>query len=135
MRKAVGDAGEELSFAYETARLHSEGYPELAGKARWVGRESPAYGFDILSFAGRTFHGSPERPLAIEVKAQSLVARPSFSLYISKHEWNTANLLGEGRIPLELSSKFDVEIGGPTTSADSATRVLCTLQSSDELFA
>lgn len=98
MRKAVGDAGEALSFAYETARLNSEGYPELAGTIRWVARESPAYGFDILSFCGRTFHGSPERPLAIEVKAQSLVARPSFSLYISKHEWDTANLLGQGHI-------------------------------------
>ena len=59
MRKAVGDAGEALSFAYETMRLHSEGYAELAVKVRWVARESPAYGFDILSFAGRASPGSP----------------------------------------------------------------------------
>jgi len=98
MRKAVGDAAEELSFAYERERLRSEGYPVLAGKIRWVARESPAYGFDILSFSGRAFHGSPESPLAIEVKAQSLVARPSFSLYITKHEWDTANLLGQAHV-------------------------------------
>lgn len=98
MRKAVGDAGEELSFTYERERLRSEGYPVLAEKIRWVARESPAYGFDILSFSGRAFYSSPERPLAIEVKAQSLVARPSFSLYITKHEWDTANLLQQAHV-------------------------------------
>lgn len=98
MRKAVGDGGEELSLSYEKERLRSEGYPRLAGKVRWVARESPAYGFDILSFSGRAFNSTPEHPLAIEVKAQSLVARPLFSLYISKHEWDTANLLGRAYV-------------------------------------
>jgi hypothetical protein len=65
---------------------------------RWVARESAAYGFDILSFSGSAFDGSPNRPLAIEVKAQSLVARPMFLLYITKHEWETGKALGDAHI-------------------------------------
>lgn len=93
LRKAVGDAAEELSLRFERSRLRSEGYPALAERVRWVARESAAYGFDILSFSGKTFSAAPESQLAIEVKGQSLVARPLFSLYITSHEWKTAKAL------------------------------------------
>ena len=49
-RKAIGDAGEELSFDYERRRLREEGFPDLAARVRWVARETAAYGFDVLSF-------------------------------------------------------------------------------------
>lgn len=98
LRKAVGDAAEELSFVHEQNRLRSEGYPFLAERVRWVARESAAYGFDVLSFSGETFSGLPESQLAIEVKGQSLVARPTFSFYITSHEWKTAKLLNESYV-------------------------------------
>jgi hypothetical protein len=94
-RKAVGTAAERLSFIYEKQRLTKAGYSSLASRIRWVARESPAYGFDILSFCGANSLGRiPETQLAIEVKGQSLVARPNFSFFLTRHEWRTANMLG-----------------------------------------
>ena len=98
LRKAVGDAAEELSLGFERSRLRSEGYPALAERVRWVARESAAYGFDILSFVGKLSSAAPESHLAIEVKGQSLVARPVFSLYITSHEWRTAKALSDSYI-------------------------------------
>jgi hypothetical protein len=98
LRKAVGDAAEELSLVYEQRRLEAEGYPDLAERVRWVARESAAYGFDILSFSGKMFPAAPESQLAIEVKGQSLAARPVFSLYITRHEWRTAKALSDSYI-------------------------------------
>jgi hypothetical protein len=95
-RKAIGDAGEELSFEYERKRLKQEGFPRLADRVRWVARESPAYGFDILSFFGRPHgDGVPENQLAIEVKANALTARGSFFFFLTEHEWRTAHKLGK----------------------------------------
>lgn len=98
LRKAVGDAAEELSVRFERSRLTSEGYSALAERVRWVARESAAYGFDILSFSGKMSSAAPESQLAIEVKGQSLVARPVFSLYITSHEWSTARALNDSYI-------------------------------------
>jgi hypothetical protein len=98
-RKAVGDAGEELSVEYERRRLTADGFPELARLIRWVGRESPAYGFDIASFWGRDPTGQggaprePTGPLAIEVKSIATPGGPRFPLYLSYHEWETAREL------------------------------------------
>src|SRR6267143_1170464 len=94
-RKAIGDAAEELSFNYERARLTREGHPSLAARVRWVARESPAYGFDILSFCGTSkSFVSPERPLAIEVKGQAVAASKEFTFFLTRHEWGTALTLG-----------------------------------------
>jgi hypothetical protein len=95
-RKVVGTAAERLSLSYEQQRLATEGYPALAARVRWVARESPAYGFDILSFCGTNSNGRvPETQRAIEVKGQTLVARPNFSFFLTKHEWRTATALGD----------------------------------------
>jgi hypothetical protein len=94
-RKALGDAGEELTLNYERARLKKEGFPELATRVRWVARESAAYGFDVLSFFGASFGtNKPAGRLAIEVKANALIARPVFHLFLTEHEWSTACRLG-----------------------------------------
>ena len=98
-RKALGDAGEELTLNYERARLKKEGFPGLAARVRWVARESAAYGFDVLSFFGASFGASdPEERLAIEVKANALAARPAFQLFLTDHEWSTASRLGRSYI-------------------------------------
>lgn len=95
-RKAIGDAGEELSIEHERRRLDSEGFPDLARLVRWVGRESPAYGFDIASFWGKAPTGrgnntsEPQRPLAIEVKSTFALVGPKFPIYVSHHEWDMA---------------------------------------------
>jgi hypothetical protein len=93
-RKAIGDAAEELSLEFEKARLHREGFGYLAPRVRWVAKESPAYGFDILSFSG-TMHGlaSPEDAIAIEVKGMAVAARGRFEFYLTQHEWRTASAL------------------------------------------
>ncbi len=93
-RKAVGETAEKLSLGYERERLGREGYPALATRVRWVAHESAAYGFDVLSFCGSSRCPElPERPLAIEVKGQAVVARNGFSFYLTSHEWRTARTL------------------------------------------
>jgi len=100
-RKVIGDAGEELSIRYERKRLTSEGFPELARQIRWVGQESPAYGYDVASFWGRNPLGvvegskDPHSHLAIEVKSASSPVEARFPLYLSSHEWEIALDLGE----------------------------------------
>lgn len=94
-RKSIGDAAEQLSFQYERSRLREEGFPQLAELVRWVARESPAYGFDILSFCGPSLDpDTPTRPLGVEVKGMSLAARAEFRFYLTFHEWQTALRLG-----------------------------------------
>lgn len=99
IRKAVGDTAEELSLIFEKARLANEGFPDLASRVRWVARESPAYGFDILSFAGKSFAPLPvDVELAIEVKGVSIAAAASFRMFLTHHEWDTARRIGEQHI-------------------------------------
>lgn len=92
-RKLLGDAGEQLTVAYEHARLEAEGYPELSARVRWVARESAAYGFDVLSFFGKR-DAIPSRPLAIEVKSIARGAADVFPLYLTEHEWKTSQQVG-----------------------------------------
>jgi hypothetical protein len=94
-RRAIGDAGEQLTLAYERRRLDAEGFQALARDVRWVAQESPAYGFDVLSFCGLAGGGDPEDRLAIEVKSMSRVAPVSFSFFLTVHEWETAVELGD----------------------------------------
>ena len=94
LRKAIGDAGEELSIAYERARLHTQGHPELAERVWWAGRESPAYGFDVGSFVGGDGTAAPDTPLAIEVKSVAYPVARVFPLHLTVHEWRTACRLG-----------------------------------------
>jgi hypothetical protein len=95
-RKLIGDAGEQLSVEFERGRLERQGYPELAGEVRWVARESDAYGFDVLSFAGDDVPGLEcDERVAIEVKSTALPVRERFPLYLSSHEWEVALALGE----------------------------------------
>jgi hypothetical protein len=94
LRKAIGDAGEELSYRHEKARLTAQGFPKLADEVSWVARESAAYGFDIASYAGSSFRDrDPNSPLAIEVKSVSYPVRAVFPLHITTHEWSTAQEL------------------------------------------
>jgi hypothetical protein len=92
-RKLIGDAGEQLTIAYEQSRLKEEGYPELSARVRWVARESPAYGFDVLSYLG-SGDPNPACPLAIEVKSIARGAAEVFPLYLTEHEWRTSQKIG-----------------------------------------
>ncbi len=90
-RKAIGDAGEELTVQYERRRLTDEGFPDLAEEVCWVGQESPAYGFDVASFEGRLRETrSPKSPLAIEVKSVAHPVSETFPFHLTVHEWDTA---------------------------------------------
>jgi hypothetical protein len=93
-RKAIGNAGEELTIVHERARLTSEGFPHLAVKVRWMAQESDAFGFDVLSYAGRST-APPETPIAIEVKSSTLPASAYVRFFLSAHEWETASELGD----------------------------------------
>jgi hypothetical protein len=91
LRRAIGEAGEELSFRFERARLEAQGLPNLAKEVAWVAKESPAYGFDIASFAGKSFEAKkPDEPLAIEVKSVSYPVMTKFPLHFTAHEYRTA---------------------------------------------
>lgn len=90
-RKAIGDTAEQLSFLHEKQRLAREGHPSLAARVRWVAKESPAYGFDILSFRGDSNIGdAPHRALAIEVKGQAVASGQEIRFFLTRHEWQTA---------------------------------------------
>jgi Domain of unknown function (DUF3883) len=106
-RKHIGDAGEQLTVSFEQRRLTQEGYAELAAQVRWVAQESDAYGFDVLSFAGSS-QGElqPEDPVAIEVKSTSLPVVKVFPLYLTAHEWRTAEGLGH-RYRMHLWASVD----------------------------
>src|SRR5262249_55568636 len=67
-----------------------------SSRVRWVARESPSYGFDVLSFFGLS-HGksAPDKQLAVEVKANALIARGTFLFFLTEHEWSTACKLGK----------------------------------------
>lgn len=93
-RKLIGNAGEQLSLAYERTRLTAEGFPALAQRVRWVAQESDAYGFDIASYAGAAGRGVPDEAIAVEVKASALPASSAFAFYLSAHEWEVAESLG-----------------------------------------
>ena len=113
-RKALGDAGELLSLEYERSRLERDGLSDLAPMVRWLARESDAYGFDILSFVGGS--GSDARDhLAIEVKSTSLPRASDLHFFLSAHEWETAQLLGE-RYVIHAWSRVDP--GPPPVSRD-----------------
>jgi hypothetical protein len=121
-RKVTGDAGEELTMQYEQRRLESEGFPDLAGQIQWVAQESAAYGFDVLSFNGRSGPGSdPRRQLAIEVKSTLLPAASTFRFYLTAHEWETALGLGEHYIFHLWSS---VDPGPPAKSSNASPHVV-----------
>jgi hypothetical protein len=104
-RKVIGNAGEELTIAHERERLTSEGFPELAAQVRWLARESDAYGFDVLSYAGRS-GASPNTPIAVEVKSSSLPASSNVRFFISAHEWKTASELDD-RYIVHLWTRVD----------------------------
>ena len=96
LRKAIGDAAEELTLAHERQRLEGQGFPDLVERVRWVARESPAYGFDVLSFCGVSFgQMAPDRPLAIEVKGTTVATRAEFRFFLTDYEWETAERLRE----------------------------------------
>jgi hypothetical protein len=96
-RKLIGDAGEQLSLAYERTRLDAEGFPDLSRRVRWVARESAAYGFDVLSYSGRS-DSNPIRQLAIEVKSIAPRAGDVFPFYLSEHEWRTSTALASAYV-------------------------------------
>lgn len=113
-RKHIGDAGERLTVAFEQWRLTQEGHPDLAADVRWVAQESDAYGFDVLSFAGSADANlQPHDAIAIEVKSTSLPAVAVFRMFLTAHEWRTAEGLGQ-RYRMHLWAA--VEPGPPARS-------------------
>lgn len=98
LKKAIGDAGEQLTIRYERERLRREGHPALADRVWWAGRESPAYGFDVGSFRGHSFGGDPDEALAIEVKSVAYPVGSVFPFHLTIHEWRTAQRLRDRHI-------------------------------------
>lgn len=93
-RKLLGDAGERLSVEHEQQRLTRDGRSDLAAQVQWVSRESDAYGFDILTFVGGSGADADDR-LALEVKTTSLPRAAELHFFLSAHEWDTAQQLGD----------------------------------------
>ncbi len=130
-RKHIGDAGEELTVKYEQWRLAEGGRPDLAAQVRWVAQENDAYGFDVLSFAGPSSTGlNVEDPIAIEVKSTSLPALQVFPLYLTAHEWQAAETLGD-RHRLHLWTAVDP--GPPPRSANRRPFVISAAELVDHL--
>lgn len=120
-RKIIGDAGEFLSVEYEKRRLRTEGFDQLADQVQWVAQRSDAYGFDILSRAGSLDADRPDAPLAIEVKSSTLPRAARFAFYLSAHEWEVAQHLGDRYIFHFWSS---IELGPPPSSRQTEPEVV-----------
>jgi hypothetical protein len=118
-RKLIGDAGEALTVEYELKRLRAAGYDKLANQVRWVAQESPAWGFDVLSFSG--LPTAPDEPLAIEVKSLSRPSPTSFELFLSVHEWETATRATSGYV---LHLWDGVNPGPPARARTTEPRIL-----------
>ena len=117
-RKKIGNAGEQLSVASERERLLGQGYEDLAEGVIWIARESDAYGFDVLSYAGDDHKPlEPRDRIAIEVKSTSLPVFDEFPLFLTAHEWEVLSALG-ARAVLHLWS--NVEPGPPPRSRATA---------------
>jgi len=129
-RRLIGDAGEQLTLDHERMRLSEEGFPDLARGVKWVAQESPAYGFDVLSYAGRSELGEPDLPIAIEVKSTTLPERSVFQFFLTIHEWQTAQKLGD-RYRLHFWSSVDP--GPPPASRYGRPRVMPADQLRDHL--
>lgn len=121
-RKQIGDAGEELSMAFERWRLRAQGYNELADAVRWIARESDAYGFDVLSYAGDDHVPlEPNDRIAIEVKATTLPLTEHFPLFFTAHEWEVLSGLGP-RAVLHLWPAVDA---GPPPRSRAEQPIVC----------
>lgn len=114
LRKAIGDAGEQLTLEYERNRLVSEGFPSLADKVWWAAQESPAYGFDVGSFRGAAWGGDSSGPLAIEVKSVAYPVQSVFPLHFTVHEWRTAQRM-RGAHTLHLWDRVRVGAAAPAS--------------------
>jgi hypothetical protein len=119
-RKTLGDAGESLSLAHERERLTQDGYPDLAPQVQWLARESDAYGFDILSFVGGSGPNARDH-LAIEVKTTSLPRAADLHFFLSAHEWETAQMLGERYV---IHAWTRVDPGPPPAAKDPGPTVV-----------
>jgi hypothetical protein len=121
-RKQIGDAGEELSVEFERQRLHAQGYDELAEAVRWISRESDAYGFDILSYAGDDYAPlAPNDQIAIEVKATTLPVIEHFRLFVTVHEWEVLSGLG----PRGLLHLWPTVDAGPPPRSRAGQPIVC----------
>jgi len=121
-RKVIGNAGEELTVAFERRRLTDQGYPELAAEVTWVAQQSDAYGFDVLSFAGDGLETLPAAmPVAIEVKSTTLPATETFRFFLTHHEWETAEAL-RNRYILHFWTRVDP--GPPASSREARPTVI-----------
>jgi hypothetical protein len=130
-RKEIGNAGEALSIEYERARLTHEGHLELAERVSWVAQESDAYGFDVLSFAGKNAGELPaETPIGIEVKSTTLPRSKVFRCFLTAHEWETAVGLGT-RYRIHLW--HGVRPGPPPASSEQTPTILPSSALADHL--
>jgi hypothetical protein len=121
-RKEIGNAGEELSVAFERKRLQGQGYADLADGVVWIARESDAYGFDVLSYAGDDYPPlEPHDRLAIEVKSTALPVIEEFPLFFTAHEWEVLSGLGT-RAVLHLWPNVDP---GPPPRSSAAAPIIC----------
>jgi hypothetical protein len=121
-RKQIGNAGEQLSLEFERSRLRAQNYQELAADVVWIARESDAYGFDVLSYAGDDY--GPLRPdarIAIEVKATGLPVIEHFPLFFTAHEWEVLSGLGSRGI-LHLWPNVDP---GPPPRSSAGEPIVC----------
>jgi len=94
LRSKTGLLAEEATLRFEWARLRNEGFPHLAKRVEHVAVISDAFGFDVWSFAGRSYGQQPEQRMCIEVKGMSIPATDHFTLYLTAHEWEVAKALG-----------------------------------------
>ncbi len=83
-QRKAGESAEIAVINYEKAKLCNEGRPDLADLVRQVSRDSPDYGYDVLSFE---LSNGVAREVHIEVKSARLT-NSYIEFFISQNELN-----------------------------------------------
>ncbi|MFT5723285.1 MAG: hypothetical protein ACI9JN_000394 [Bacteroidia bacterium] len=87
--KAIGDAGEYLTFEFEKSRVSKDGFdPHMV--VGWASTLDDHYGYDILSICGNYHTGNNDEIISIEVKSSENTNKENFRFHLSRNEWNTA---------------------------------------------
>lgn len=88
----IGEIGEVLTYEHEKERLIIDGFSSFHLFLKWVSKISDQYGYDLISIKGGLFGKTKDikENIYIEVKSSILKNENSFSFYLSRNEWNTA---------------------------------------------
>lgn len=91
LKSKIGRKGEELTMAFEKARLEDMNRRDLASRVILVSEKDDRFGFDVASFAAGIVPGlEEEAPIMVEVKSSTSTSRKGLAFELTRNEWDVA---------------------------------------------